>query len=177
MKVYKSIDQMLEEIEFQQFGEYQIIQGEGIDGENIVNAVDAICTAHPFLNKYSSLLMEESIDNAIRRGNNGDPFVIASAKVLLGKKGWVLRIRDSGKGFDFDRVLKNSEYQNRGSGLFILKNERELQFNYENNGNTLNVMGFYVPQTQFSKYPFFSISYITNQNLYLLFSKKFQQHG
>ena len=40
MKVDKSIDQMLEEIEFQQFGEYQIIQGEGIDGENIVNAVD-----------------------------------------------------------------------------------------------------------------------------------------
>lgn len=147
MKIDKSIDQMLEETEFQQMGEYQIIQGSGLDGKNIVYAVDAICNAHPFLNEHS-LLMEEIIANAIIRGNHRDPFVIASAKVLLGNKGWILRIKDSGSGFDVERVLKNGEFQYGGTGLHLLKITQGIQFNYENNGNTLNIMGFYKPKTQ-----------------------------
>lgn len=150
MKVDKSIDQMLEEIEFQQMGEYQIIQGSGTDGSNIVYATDALYNAHPFLNEHS-FLIEELIANAILRGNNRDPFVTASAKVLLGDKGWVLRIRDSGSGFNVKRVLKNGEFQYNGTGLYALKVTSGIQFNFENNGNTLNIMGFYKAKTQSSK--------------------------
>lgn len=143
MKVDKSIDEMLREIEFKEIGEYRIIQGNDPVGQ-LFYVNDAICNSHPFLNQHY-LLTEELIANAILRGNNKDPFVVASAKVLLGEKGWVLRIRDSGKGFNVDSVLKNGEYQYGGQGLKMLKEREGIQFNYEDNGSTLNVMDFYNP--------------------------------
>ncbi len=145
MRVNKSIDEMLQEIEFREFGEYQTIQGNDPEGQ-IFYVNDTICDAHRFLDNYY-LLTDELIANAVLRGNKKDSFVMASAKVLLGEKGWILRIRDSGNGFDVDRVLKNREYQYGGQGLSKLKAIEGIQFNYENNGSTLNIMGFYKPKT------------------------------
>ena len=141
MRVAKSIDKMLREIKFRELGEYQIIQGDN-PVEQIFSANDAVRNAHNCLNRYYNL-GEELIANAVLRGNNRDPFLMASVKVLLGKKGWILRIRDSGTGFDVDKVLKTGEHQGAGQGLRHLKETKEIQFNDENNGSTLNIMGFY----------------------------------
>ena len=147
MKVNKSIEQMIEEIDYEGLGAYYILNTPDVLQTPytmfaVQDTKNKILNSHLFLEEFN-FLIEEMLVNAIGHGNKYDASLIYSTKVLLGKKGWILRIRDSGPGFDYETTLKTEEYKNCGSGLKTLKASPGIEFNYENGGNTLNIMRLY----------------------------------
>lgn len=89
------------------------------------------------------LVLAEAITNAIERGNKSNTSLHVSIKLLEGKLDYIIRIQDSGAGFDYDekvRKLRAGEvyYERGGSGLGALEIE-ELEASFEGTGNILNI--------------------------------------
>ena len=86
-----------------------------------------------------------ALENAFLRGNEKKRYLPVSLKVFSGRRGKVVRIRDSGQGFDFNRKINlmragNQNYFNgKGRGLRTMDKPGAL-VSYEGNGNTINIM-------------------------------------
>ena len=94
---------------------------------------------------YIADAIELALENAFSRGNCLDTHLPVSVKVFSGRKGHVIRIRDSGMGFNYRKKIKqmrSKEYgyaKNFGQGLLAL-DEPGFEASYENRGSTLNIM-------------------------------------
>ncbi|MFH1637415.1 MAG: hypothetical protein ABIB71_03250 [Candidatus Woesearchaeota archaeon] len=106
-------------------------------------------------------LMCLALENALCHGNQNNPELPVTLKAFKGKKGMVVRIRDSGIGFDYKskiksvknlankayyledmhkRVGKNDKYFSRlGTGLWFFQLNPAI-VSFENNGTTVNIM-------------------------------------
>jgi len=135
------IEDLIDEIKFKEFGSYYIIEGDNLSGQ-VLGCARKISENHPLLSKHYELIAEMLL-NATSRGNNNDPNLSASVKVILGEKGWIVRIRDSGEGFDYNKVLRYDSYQGTGNGFRLLRKHDELEFSFQDGGRTFNLMGFY----------------------------------
>ena len=96
------------------------------------------------LTKIPYRIINEVFLNAFGRGNRGQADLPVSVRVFEGRKGRILRIRDSGAGFDYKGALnrkKNGEvyYQNSGFGLNLLDESSEVQASYEGDGSVINL--------------------------------------
>lgn len=56
--------------------------------------------------KTGGAIIAFALENAFYHGNQNNPNLLVSLKYLEGKKGAVIRIRDSGNGFDYSKVLE-----------------------------------------------------------------------
>lgn len=70
-------------------------------------------------------LLCEALSNAFAHGNGKDPSLPIGVTIHRGKKGVLVRIRDSGTGFDIDRILEEysrgrSYYHTAGNGLRLM---------------------------------------------------------
>lgn len=142
MFVNKGIDTMLDEIGFKELGVYDFVDGEPLLPGIFLCSMNLV-SEHPFLGKYECLI-NEMMGNGAFWGNNGDAYLALTVKVFVGEKGWIVRIRDSGTGFSVNDVVHNGIYQGGGKGLALLRNLSELEFNYEDQGSTLNIQGKYI---------------------------------
>jgi len=87
--------------------------------------------------------VEEAIFNAFGRGNNNQGDLPVSIAVLEGPDGYILRITDSGKGFDYEdvynqRVNGQRYWQNMGFGFEWYDSIPGTVW-FEGRGNTLNM--------------------------------------
>jgi len=149
--VDKTLDEMLKEIGFNEFGTYDIIIPEENGRVVAGTEVDLTYKQHKILediakqmdNHYAYYVIGELILNGLCRGNKKQSYLPISIKIFEGDKGIVIRIRDSGEGFNFKekiRQMKNGEtyYQYTGGGL-RLSDKVSDEVSYEGNGSIVNV--------------------------------------
>lgn len=172
--VDKSLDQMLDEVKFEKFGAYWFITPE--DRREI--DVDSNCIVtesfgeelHKHINDPASIYtIFCAIENAYMRGNkyNNDPnegsrtngYLPLTVKTFVGKRGMVVRIRDSGNGFSFKSKIKALRKEATGKDTFFDGSEhcvyettgeggdgmKEMdqgwpQCTYEGDGSVVNIM-------------------------------------
>lgn len=126
------------------------------DGQEALYAGQELLKFHESLKKlidepyipYRSLLairiVGELWANAESRGNKSDPNAILSLKLIECQDGYIVRIRDSGQGFDPEEKLAQMlrgeiYYQRAGSGIRHAANP-EAEVTYENNATTWNIV-------------------------------------
>jgi len=90
-------------------------------------------------------MIRESLSNALSRGNKYDPSALTSLKVLECNDGYIVRIRDSGQGFDPYEICGKREQKEqeafRGIGAgFDFFTHPDTLVSFENNGTTLNLV-------------------------------------
>ena len=107
------------------------------------NLMDACNQIRP--GKIPKYLVDELLYNSFCWGNKFDPNLIYSAKVFGGKKGLVLKIKDSGEGFNWEETILNGLCKNGGSGGnelrdMVVRHLDKFSWNYEDKGTTFNLM-------------------------------------
>jgi hypothetical protein len=151
--VKKSFEKMLEEIDFKSWVRYDIISPSS--HPELFRKVELFDESLKVRSKFRipnekyqrSIRTERRIDyellneifyNCFGHGNNEEYWQPVSIKVFEGTKGCVMRIRDSGVGFDYEKALQQEYRPGRGCGVYhYQKNYYEISF--EGNGSILNV--------------------------------------
>lgn len=155
--VNKTFEQMQEEIGFKKFSRYDNICPEKNpelfyrssfeDNSNIFlpksGYIRELLGPSRF-SDYHEQLIHEILLNAHQRAHNCNGSMNISIKVAEGSRGYILRFRDSGNGFDFkDKIKKmglgEKYYEGEGCGLLNLT-ESDIEASYEGDGSILNVM-------------------------------------
>lgn len=151
--VNKSIDEMLEEIEFERMTYFEVMptyyHGRAYDGTCFSPTEHVIEPSGIGLSKYDDRCDIEdcvgyALENVWMHANNNQEFPEMSIKGFAGKRGIVIRIRDAGNGFDHAEIqrkylAKEHYFRNYGVG-FRHFNEAGIEVSFENNGTTINIM-------------------------------------
>jgi anti-sigma regulatory factor (Ser/Thr protein kinase) len=90
---------------------------------------------------WESLML--ALENAFLRGNGADSKLEVIVRVYEGLSGKVVRIIDSGNGFDYDDIVRKMDAdenyaQGRGKGLRVI-NASSVIAGYEGRGNVMNI--------------------------------------
>ena len=150
MFIDMNLEKMLNKIEFVKFGVYDIVINErhGEEQEGQWRETE----------EYYKRLLQEltlskismgvgaiglALENAFIRGNENLSYKIVSVKIFEGIKGRIVRIRDSGEGFDYRKKIRELEcceryFVNIGNGLEALRHSKWL-CSYEMDGSILNI--------------------------------------
>lgn len=71
------------------------------------------------------LALEEAITNAVKHGNKFNPELKVDVSIASGKNKLIIKVKDQGKGFDFDRVpdptTQEKMLRTSGRGVFLLR--------------------------------------------------------
>lgn len=162
MLVDKSLEQMMEEIGFTQWVKYDLITLDPDQFEVGDISSDELLEDNE-LDRYIKRLLREcdpsyksglqfedkfatislALENAYVHAHNFERREL-SLKVFSGEKGNVVRLRDSGKGFDWkntvEQLRSGSRYfQNLGSGFEVF-DKSPYEVSFEGRGNTINMM-------------------------------------
>jgi hypothetical protein len=158
--IAKSLEEMTQEIGNPQFSYYGIFTPE----KDVENFEERTYAGNPYVNVRKSFidaLMDElnlhktskweagsavalALENSLTRGHLCDDFLPVSIKVFTGDYGSVIRIRDSGPGFDFlghIRERTEGKYYGTGRGTGILFFDHcGPQVSYEGDGSIVNIL-------------------------------------
>ncbi len=90
-------------------------------------------------------LLCEALSNAFAHGHGKDPKKTITLEVFLGKQGVLVRINDSGKGFDVKRVFKSYlqkkiYYHTAGNGMHLMATSNLFGIFYSAMGSTFNLL-------------------------------------
>jgi serine/threonine-protein kinase RsbW len=92
------------------------------------------------------IAVTESVNNAIRHGNQSDKDKNVYLSLNIGDEIVVFTIMDEGAGFDFDNLPDPTAPENLekpgGRGIFLMKNLSD-EVEFSNNGNTVQ-LSFYL---------------------------------
>ncbi|MBI2581582.1 ATP-binding protein [Candidatus Woesearchaeota archaeon] len=96
------------------------------------------------LNQEPGPIILEVLSNAVERGNGGVLGLPIWVEIYEGNKGYVLRVKDSGKGFDFKEVIRTMKegkryFKNEGNG-FRLYDQSAHEVFFEGQGNIVNIL-------------------------------------
>ena len=162
MLVNKTFEDMLEDIEFKDWTNYSMTTPKEnpnlffcTRGNHFVISekyLDYILNSiwENYRTKYTGqmrdvrTILDEATLNAIGHGNKNQTDLPVSIKIFKGNKGYVVRIRDSGKGFDFENTLlklrKGEKYfKGSGCGFCLFYDSRYCNVSYEGNGSIVNI--------------------------------------
>lgn len=91
-------------------------------------------------------IFEEALANSVSSGNGKDPSLKTYIKILECKYGYILRIRDMGKGFDIDEIMRlrdeglpGSIHNSIGEGTNMFRKTR-YPIIFTNNGTIFNLV-------------------------------------
>ncbi|MCX8147353.1 MAG: hypothetical protein N3D84_02710 [Candidatus Woesearchaeota archaeon] len=168
----KDLEKMLNEIKFNGEMYYELIMPLAANGLNVKGNIisnnnhkrsnafvvlQTIKKLREIINKYYSLEffnnsskifdsrcpLSTSIENAYNRGNLKQSYPL-SVKLFFGDNGFILRVRDSGNGFDFNETQRKYERKERyfcgGGAGFRSYNNSLAEVSFEGNGNIINIM-------------------------------------
>ena len=114
------------------------------DKTSIKIPTDIYITSLNNLTGLGIIELVEIFSNAYERGNLKNDKLPIEVKVFDGLKGNVLRVKDSGKGFDYVDVIKKKRngqkyFQRHGYGIGFLDDNKSYSVAYEGKGNIINV--------------------------------------
>ncbi|WP_035277269.1 ATP-binding protein [Desulforegula conservatrix] len=87
----------------------------------------------------------EALSNAFCHGHKKDPTKPIELNVYLGEKGLIIRIKDTGTGFEIDRVMDRyikgkAYFHMAGNGLKRMIDSRDFHIFFTDNGTGFNLM-------------------------------------
>ncbi|MEJ2153819.1 MAG: ATP-binding protein [Desulfobacteraceae bacterium] len=87
----------------------------------------------------------EALSNAFSHGHGKDPRKIITVEVYRGERGLLVRVEDSGKGFNVDRVYqsylkKKVYYHTAGNGIHLMASSRRFGIFYSAVGATFHLL-------------------------------------
>lgn len=150
--VDKSIDEMLEEIEFTSMTYYEIMpthyHGRAYSGKCFSPLEDVIESSGIDISGDDRCDIDDCVGYALENiwvhGTNQREWPEMSIKGFAGKKGIIIRIRDCGDGFNHKetqrKYLEGEDYRHNYGYGFRHFNEIEMEVSFENNGTTINIM-------------------------------------
>ncbi len=93
--------------------------------------------------QFMRLVIEEALVNAMEHGNRFDHSKTVSIRVEVTSESLVIRIRDQGKGFEYNRVSDpHSEaalWNRRGRGIFLMRKIMD-EVIYTRNGSEITLI-------------------------------------
>jgi len=137
--VEKTLDNMLHEIRAREMADFIWIDSSTMNPYEIDEATKRIHLAAFDLSEALGLAEE----NSIRHGSDNSTFTY-SIKLFIGSNGKLVRLRDSGNGFDSCKTIadfrRNKRYFTIGGAGFRSYDDPLLEVSFENNGTTINIM-------------------------------------
>jgi len=105
----------------------------------------------PWLNSHRYELIGEkgiiceALSNAFSHGHDKDPLKPIFFKVFLGARGLLVRVTDSGKGFDSRHVIqsylqKKMYYHTAGNGIHLMATSRHFGIFYDPTGSAFHLL-------------------------------------
>jgi serine/threonine-protein kinase RsbW len=94
---------------------------------------------------YANIMVAvtESVNNAIRHGNNSDKDKSVNLSLILEDKAIKFIVEDQGQGFDFNNLPDPTAPENidkpGGRGIFLMQNLCD-EVNFSNNGTTVEMV-------------------------------------
>ncbi len=90
-------------------------------------------------------LLCEALSNAFSHGHNKDPRKPIKVEVFLGDRGLLVRLEDSGKGFNVRKVYqsylkKKIYYHTAGNGIHLMASSRRFGIFYSSVGATFHLL-------------------------------------
>lgn len=90
----------------------------------------------------------EALSNAFCHGHRKDPSLPIELCVYLGEKGLIVRIKDSGKGFDLDLIRDKYEkgrayYHVAGNGLRLMIDSENFHVFFTDQGTAFNLLYYF----------------------------------
>ncbi len=90
-------------------------------------------------------LLCEALSNAFAHGNRKDPKRPIAITIYEGNKGLIVRIKDSGRGFNIDGVIDEysrgkSYYHTAGNGLRLMISSTVFNVFYTDNGTAFHLL-------------------------------------
>lgn len=124
---------------------------DGLDylSENNIKIKDARCLSEKYVKEKLGLLAKgnsftdcfrELQYNAFMHGNKWDKNLPISLQIYAGDFGLVSQIIDSGKGFDYKKLVKDIQFNNKGSGFRKFREKDSCVVSWEGKGNITNLM-------------------------------------
>jgi hypothetical protein len=108
--------------------------------DNLLDSVSARGRGLMAKDSDVEILLDEFCYNAICHGNMFDPNLMFSVKAFEGEFGVVVRIRDSGRGFDYLKAYTETK-KTGGAGFEIARKMTDsIELGYEDNGSTANIL-------------------------------------
>ncbi len=154
--VKKSLEEMLDEIGFESFARYDFLVPLEMHWKVLFTFDDYLGELSRFLNTFSIEITDgtgrgdgdcptaAALSNAYSHGNKEQDEYAITVKVFTGKRGAVIRIRDSGEGFDFEETARKFESGERyfyyAGGGFRTYATAVAEVAFERKGSTVNLM-------------------------------------
>jgi hypothetical protein len=141
----KELEQLLEEIEFEEVGPMFTLYGKNY-GRAVIKIFEIIKkNEHPGHSGIKVQALAEFLLNIYQHAHKKDCTPSYSLSTFLGRKGWVARIRDSSEGFDYEKVNRERIHQKGGGvGSSYLK---MFDHGYEKGGAVINIKFPYKQRT------------------------------
>jgi hypothetical protein len=148
----KSLENMMNEIEFTKWIYFDYHAPEKywsvVDGTYLTRWAKEILEIVPSQiyekeNKddETEMFIALALENSLLRGHKNDLSQPISVKVFEGEKGYVVRIRDGGKGFPFKQYIKEKNQHIEGNGQGLSTGRIiEHEVSYEGDGSIVNIM-------------------------------------
>ncbi|MEK6940291.1 MAG: ATP-binding protein [Nanoarchaeota archaeon] len=92
-------------------------------------------------------VLHEAFENAFGHGNCDSSFLPVSVKWFKGNKGYVVRIRDTGEGFDYHHIISERRngrmiFKHEGWGFYHYASYDWINISFEGSGNIINIQSY-----------------------------------
>jgi serine/threonine-protein kinase RsbW len=86
-----------------------------------------------------NLILDETIINAMEHGNKWDPDKSILIKIFLAENGIQVEIKDEGNGFDYFHEFEKPCLDERGRGLFLIRQICNIEWTDRGNIIKINI--------------------------------------
>lgn len=113
-------------------------------GEKVADELDCPINIRDTFSSQLSIALTEGVVNAIKHANGSDPDKKIHIKINVSNKDLVVKIYDSGAGFDLEAIqppsFNSNALNDKGRGIFIIRSMMDsVKYSKLNGGNVLEM--------------------------------------
>jgi len=112
-------------------------------GENMAQELSSFKGDRVALGQHLNAVLTEALVNAIKHANSADPEKEVRVQIHASSKEMMIRVYDSGKGFDLSSVMQADcpdPLNEQGRGIYIIRSLMDsVEYRRSNRGNVLEM--------------------------------------
>lgn len=125
-------------------GHTRYLRMVGSIGEKVAREIDCPDQVRKLLPEQLAIVLTEGLVNAIKHANKADPDKEIHVRINVSNKDLLVRIYDTGGGFDLDSVpppcFDSHGIDDKGRGIFILRSLMDtVKYSRSDSGNCLEM--------------------------------------